>query len=142
MIAVVAFAALFAVQQARAPGGASAGAWLRGAALLLLLVVSLRFGARVLPLVAPLALWLIGGLLRRPQAPREPGRTNAGRSATRRSGMSRDEALQVLGLTAGASEEQIRAAHRQLIKKLHPDQGGSSLLAQQVNEAKQVLLEH
>jgi curved DNA-binding protein CbpA len=54
--------------------------------------------------------------------------------------MSRDEALQVLGLTEGASEERIRAAHRQLIKKLHPDQGGSSLLAQQVNEAKHVLL--
>ena len=55
--------------------------------------------------------------------------------------MSRDEALQVLGLAEGASEERIRAAHRQLIKKLHPDQGGSSLLLQQVNAAKQVLLE-
>jgi curved DNA-binding protein CbpA len=55
--------------------------------------------------------------------------------------MSRQEALRVLGLSQGASPEQVRAAHRQLIKKLHPDQGGSSFLAQQVNDAKQVLLE-
>ena len=102
---------------------------------MLLLLVGLRFGSRLLPLVVPVALWLIWGLLRAPQ-----GRTSAGSAASRRAGMSRDEALQVLGLTEGASEERIRAAHRQLIKKLHPDQGGSSLLAQQVNEAKQVLL--
>jgi hypothetical protein len=135
VLAVAAFMALFVIQQARAPGRVSAAAWLRGGALLLLLLVGLRFGLRVLPLVGPVGLWLIWGLLRAPQ-----GGTSAGSAAGRRTGMSRDEALQVLGLTEGASEERIRAAHRQLIKKLHPDQGGSSLLAQQVNEAKQVLL--
>lgn len=109
--------------------------------MLLLLLVGLRFGLRLLPLVGPAALWLIWGLLRAPQARRRPEWTSAGSGASRRSGMSRDEALQVLGLREGASDEQIRAVHRQLIKKLHPDQGGSSLLAQQVNEAKQILLE-
>ena len=108
---------------------------------MLLLLVGLRFGLRLLPLVGPVGLWLIWGLLRAPQARSRPEWTSARSGASRWSGMSRDEALQVLGLAEGASEERIRAAHRQLIKKLHPDQGGSSLLLQQVNAAKQVLLE-
>jgi DnaJ-domain-containing protein 1 len=54
--------------------------------------------------------------------------------------MSRQEALRVLGLREGASDEAITHAYRNLIKKVHPDHGGSDLLAQQVNEAKRVLL--
>lgn len=57
-----------------------------------------------------------------------------------RSDMTRDEALAVLGLAEGASEEEIKAAHRRLIQRMHPDVGGTADLAARINRAKDVLL--
>ncbi|MBU3655437.1 MAG: hypothetical protein FGM23_03635, partial [Alphaproteobacteria bacterium] len=57
-----------------------------------------------------------------------------------KSGMSQAEALKLLGLPAGASLEQIRAAHRRLMIRYHPDHGGDAKVAARINQAKDVLL--
>ena len=54
--------------------------------------------------------------------------------------MTRAQALAVLGLKEGATEAEIKAAHRRLILRMHPDSGGSADLAAQINRAKDVLL--
>ncbi|MGB9142697.1 MAG: DnaJ domain-containing protein [Aestuariivirga sp.] len=57
------------------------------------------------------------------------------------SAMSGDEALAVLGLKPGATSEDIKNAHRRLMKDFHPDRGGSDYLAAKINQAKDILLQ-
>ena len=57
-----------------------------------------------------------------------------------RGNLQREEALSILGLKVGASAEDVKAAHKRLIKQVHPDAGGSEYLAARINAAKDVLL--
>ena len=80
---------------------------------------------------------LRGGPERAPDAAEVPG----GQGGVARAGaMTEDEAFAVLGLGKSATRDEILAAHRNLMKKLHPDHGGTSSLAARVNAAREVLI--
>jgi DnaJ-domain-containing protein 1 len=115
-------------------------AWLVALASLVSVLVATRLGPRVLFVAAPTLGWMVWRWLLAVAASKGSGRDYRGPSP--RGKMTRDEALRVLGLNEGATAEAITNAYRNLIKKVHPDHGGSDLLAQQVNEAKRVLESH
>jgi hypothetical protein len=71
---------------------------------------------------------------------RDAGRAGAGAPRRRPGSISEDEAYEILGLKKGAARQDIARAHRDLMKKLHPDHGGTTDLAARVNEAKEVLM--
>jgi DnaJ-domain-containing protein 1 len=56
--------------------------------------------------------------------------------------MTIKEAYEVLGLSGGAKEDEIKAAYLRLMKKVHPDQAGSDWLAQKINAAKDLLIDN
>ena len=69
--------------------------------------------------------------------------SNHQNSRTGNSGaMDLAEARDVLGLGAHPTRDEVVSAHRRLMQKVHPDRGGSTYLAQQLNEAKRVLLKN
>ena len=55
--------------------------------------------------------------------------------------MTQKEALAVLGLNEEATPDEIIAAHRKLMQKIHPDRGGNDYLAAKINQAKDFLLD-
>jgi DnaJ family protein C protein 19 len=71
------------------------------------------------------------------QSKQQTGQQNTSRQ---NNAMSKEEALAILGLKPDATREDILAAHKRMIQKLHPDRGGSDHLASQINRAKETLL--
>jgi hypothetical protein len=141
--------------QARSPGALNGWALL-GA--LLVGVLLLRFGLSWLALVGGVALAVlraVGPLLRlwplvsqwqraRVGGPGPAGFGSEGagsRSAgsARPARMSRREALEMLGLDDRATPQDVQREYRRLIKRLHPDLGGSTYLTAKLNEARDVL---
>ena len=116
-----------------------------------LLIAGLSLGAGLLArggaeLAAPLLAVLLPLLLRsfgtrHPPVSPSSSAGSAHPGASTDSAMSRDEAFEVLGLSPGASQDDIRAAHRRLIQRMHPDRGGSAYLAARLNQARRVLLD-
>ncbi len=101
--------------------------------------VFLAFLARLLPALlryAPILqrIWLMFVSSRQGHAGPETPKSNS-------SGMTIQQAYQVLGLKSGCTEKEIIQAHKRLMIKVHPDKGGSDFLAAQLNTAKSVLLE-
>lgn len=96
------------------------------AAGLFLLGLRLLTTGRILPGAALMAGALLWAAHRRRQSSRPA--------------MPIDDARRLLGVTEGASVEEIRAAHRRLIARVHPDAGGSTELAERVNVARDTLV--
>lgn len=71
---------------------------------------------------------------------RQDDTSDAGAASGKQGAMSRMDALRVLGLEPGTSDDEVRAAYHRLIAGLHPDRGGSGYLAAQVNRARDTLL--
>ena len=110
--------------------------------LFALIGVLAAFGARILPLLVRYAPFL-HQLWQEYLAARKYGGQHSrqqDRASPAKNGMSRQEALEVLGLKPGATEAEIIGAHRKLMLKIHPDRGGSDYLAAKINLAKKVLI--
>ncbi len=71
---------------------------------------------------------------------KEEGARTSGAGFAARGPMTRERAYGVLGLRTGSTSGEIKQAHRELMIKLHPDRGGSTQLAAEVNAAKDFLL--
>ncbi len=96
--------------------------------VILLSLLSTRFGVIVSCFVLfPLVAYVVRRFTRAQHTPN-------------RGSITVEEAYEILGLNLGASVQEIRETHRRLMVTIHPDKGGSTYLATQLNQAKDLLL--
>ena len=67
-------------------------------------------------------------------------RRRAALAAPARTGLGRREAAALLGVAVDASPNVVEEAYRRLIRRTHPDAGGTAGLAAQLNAARAVML--
>lgn len=111
------------------PGAGFGAALALFAGLALLVRAEWLFGGGLLALAAVLA---AAARRRAPPAPAP--------AATRTHGLGRREAAALLGVEEGASVAEVEAAHRRLMRRAHPDVGGTAGLAAQLNAARETML--
>ncbi len=114
------------------------GVWILaigGLALAALLFLTGRGGVAIaaLAMLGP-SLWTWMRPVRAATGPSARGAAQA------RGGISREEALDILGLSAGVNRTEIQAAYVRLMRTAHPDGGGSDWLAARINQARDTLL--
>ena len=93
------------------------------------LPAALGLAAAIIPFVA-------AGLRDRKKEPTDSASTSQSEIKTR------EDALEVLGLKEGASIEEIKAAYKNLMQKVHPDHEGSEWMAAKLNQARDLLLKN
>jgi len=127
----------------RKVGRAAGRAWRPGAGVLALglFVAAAAFGVRQSwgpALVVFFIALMLSMSVRRPSWGRPEG--GASRPPPRPGAMGREEARAILGVGSEATPQEVQAAYLRLIRLAHPDQGGTSGLAAQLNAARDVLL--
>ncbi len=133
---LVLMGALGQFSQARVQSVKQMGVWVAAIGGLLLAVLLFLTGRGAVAISALVMLGpLLWGWVKQvpPTGPQRP-------SARRAGGMTRAEALEVLGLPENATRSDIQAAYVRLMRAAHPDQGGSDWLAARINQARDVLL--
>lgn len=132
-LGVVAFLLLAWVGRRRRP--ISEGARLASALFAALAAVGAVVSAAKGNWMASLALVAASAWLAQRARQRIQRRVLAGRG-----GMSAQEARTILGVSEQASRADITSAHRRLIRRAHPDQGGATEQAARLNAARDRLV--
>lgn len=115
-----------------------AGKWVFALIVIAAIFMLIRFG--LLHLAAILSFLSVAApLWQKFRGTKSPSAGNAA-DTPRKGRMTMREAREILGVGADATPQEIHSAHRRLIQKNHPDQGGSEYLASKINEARDVLL--
>ena len=143
LLALAALAIVFLVVMTRLPSKDAARLlrWVLGIGGVVLGALLTVRGLAVagVPLIGA-SLGFLGVAMRGGKPGKGGGDGNTG-SAPSRTDMSVEEARAILGVGPDADEADIRKAHRAMMKKVHPDQGGTDALAAKVQQARDVLLD-